>query len=201
MTSQNRQGAAVAQTNQKQPESRANTGLDGVVQACPEGGDQIGTKSTAGGMDDGSGVVPKAIIDAIDNLIDCAQSDGMFEMDPDGDGSAPGDTAPARAALLALLQNQQQNIPEIIQGAAKTQNDDRSDWCRLSGCSHKNAGSPVWETEHGTDKADAARYRWLRDNSGVDNDLEVEVFIEGQLRMPGHLCDQVDEAMQQESPQ
>lgn len=23
--------------------------------------------------------------------------------------------------------------------------DDKSDWCRISGCSHKNAGSPAWE--------------------------------------------------------
>lgn len=43
--------------------------------------------------------------------------------------------------------------------------------------------------------ADAARYRFLRDNNGVANSHSVEVFIDGEAHAPGHLDAQVDEAM------
>lgn len=101
--------------------------------SLPEGGDQTTTKSPESVAGAQIGVVPKAIIDAIDNLADCAESDGMFKMDPDGDGSCPESTAPAKAALLRLLsenanssygvesstcctilQNRPQIIPKII---------------------------------------------------------------------------------------
>lgn len=66
--------------------------------------------------------------------------------------------------------------------AALDQQDDRSDWCRLSGCSHKAAGSPVWNnkqdaetgksvsvenqrvTQREADKVDAERWRTFIDN-------------------------------------
>lgn len=64
----------------------------------------------ASGWDARAMVLPRAIIDAIDKLIACAKSDGMLEAVE----ISPNRTGPAHKALLALLQNQQQNIPEII---------------------------------------------------------------------------------------
>lgn len=71
--------------------------------ASPEGGDQSTSKTSQSVAGAQIWVVPKAIMDAIDRLADCAESDGMFKMDPDGDGSCPESTAPAKAALLRLL--------------------------------------------------------------------------------------------------
>ena len=42
---------------------------------------------------------------------------------------------------------------------------------------------------------DAERYRWLRDNNGIENSFAVEVFIEGESYAPGHLDAQIDTAL------
>ncbi|HYD33020.1 MAG TPA: hypothetical protein VEA39_00495 [Methylophilaceae bacterium] len=53
----------------------------------------------------------------------------------------------------------------------------------------------ISRSEYRALRDDAARYRWLRDNSGQQNRFEVEIFIEGEMHGPGHLEAQVDAAM------
>lgn len=71
----------------------------------------------------------------------------------------------ARKLLRSLLTKEDRGdgINAAMLAAAPTppadgqaQQDDRSDWCRLKGCSHKAAGSPVWEMQQDADRVDAA---------------------------------------------
>lgn len=82
--------------------------------------------------------------DKVDALLEAAQAlaDAYKGIADSGDaGFWKAEKDPRYVNLMAAI--------DAINGrpaADQAQQYDRSDWCRISGCSHKNAGSPAWET-------------------------------------------------------